>query len=334
MALKKRINFNIDKLKLSFVQPNKLFEDLSQYPTGKYVNYEDFSLQIIDDGRKVDSEKQPSKILVNVILADKTLLGTFTFNNSAKYDGLCFFKFANSALYKCEGYNYEGKYNCQSYIYYVADALNLRLNSITEIELAVDINFNPISKIRKLIKDHENYDMIYNSKRIIDENRIIDNYGEFFSRSRHKIDRTPTLYFSQKKSDGLKTKIYDKSREITEENPSKNYEEEWNDFNGKKIYRIEMTVLWEQFKTWLQYVNSPNSPFRFEWKQYISEEDGENFSPSEEFKEYLARTQYLLMLEDYRCALWQFCADRVLYFRNRKTKEVVSLLDIATGWKP
>ena len=132
----------------------------------------------------------------------------------------------------------------------------------------------------------------------------------------------------------MKAKIYDKSREITEESTDKTYEEEWNDFNGKKIYRIEITILWEQFKTWLQYVNSSKSPFLFEWKQFISEEEGEEFSSSENFKDYLARTQYLLLLEEYRYALWQFCSKRILYFRHRKTNEVITLLDIATGWKP
>ena len=325
MALKKKIKFNLDKIRLSYVQ---------QYEANKYLDYEDFTLHIIDNGRKEGSEKPPTKLLTNVILADGTLLGTFTFNSSAKYDGLCFFKFANSALYKCEVYNYDGKYNYQTNINFVADALNLKLNSFTEIELAADVNYNPIPRIRKLIKDHENYDMIYNGKRIIDEERKIDNYGEFYSRSRRRVFRTPTLYFSQRKSDGLNAKIYDKTKEIEEESLAKTYVEEWNDFNGQNIYRIEFTISGEQFKKWLQYINSLDSPFPREWKQFLSVGVGDNISPSENDKEYIEHSQYLLLLESYRCQLWQFCADRLLYFRNRKTDEVVSLLDIALGWKP
>lgn len=334
MSRKMKIKFNLDKIKFSYIQPNGLFEELSQYNVNKYLDYEDFTLHIIDNGRIEGSEKNPTKLLTNVILADGTLLGTFTFNNSAKYDGLCFFKFANSALYKCEGYNYDGKYNCQTYISYVADALNLKLNSFTEIELAIDVNYNPIPRIRKLIKDHEHYEMIYNGKRIIDEERKIDNYGEFYSRSRRKIDRTPTLYFSQRKSDGLHAKIYDKTKEIEEESLAKTYVEEWNDFNRQNIYRIELTISWEQFKKWLQHINSPDSPFPCEWKQFLSVGEGDNISPSENDKEYLEHSQYFLLLESYRCQLWQFCADRLMYFRNRKTNEIVSLLDIALGWKP
>ena len=41
MAVKKKINFNVDKLRLSFIQPSGLFEKLSQFPTNKYLDYGD-----------------------------------------------------------------------------------------------------------------------------------------------------------------------------------------------------------------------------------------------------------------------------------------------------
>ena len=333
MAVKKKINFNVDKLKLSFIQPSGLFEELSLFPTNKYLNYGDFTLHIIDNGKKEGSKKPSTKMLINVLLSDGTLLGEFTFNNSAKYDGLCFFKFANSALYKCEGQSCGEKQNCQTHIQFIAEALNLKLNSQTEIELAADVNFNPIPKIRKLIKDYKNYDMIYNGKRIIDEGRKIEDYGEYFGRSRKKLDRTPTLYFSQSKSDGLQMKLYDKSKEIKEESPTKSYIEEWNDFNGKNIYRIEITIRWEQYKKWLQYLNSADCPLYSDWKQFISEGEGEHIALSETDEAYLGRSEALLTMDAYKCPLWKFCTDRMLYFRNRRTNEVVSLLDIALGWK-
>ena len=333
MALKKRININFDKMRLSFIQPSGLYEELSRHPNNTYLESDCFTLHIIDNGRKEGSEKPSTKMCANVLLSDGTLLGEFTFNNSAKYDGLCFFEFANSALYKCCAYNYEGKYNYQSCLQYVSDALNVKLNSLTEIELAVDINFNPIPLIRKLIKDYDNYEMIRNGKRIIDEKRKIDNYGEFFSRSRKRLDRTPTLYFSQERTDGLQMKIYDKIKEIKEESPTKSYVEEWNDFNGNKLFRLEITVKWEQYKKWLEYLNSPNCRLLSDWKQYIGEDNSEYKSPSEADKDYLGRTEDLLMLDEYKCSLWQFCADRVLYFRDRRTHEKITLLDIALGWK-
>ena len=43
------------------------------------------------------------------------------------------------------------------------------------------------------------------------------------------------------------------------------------------------------------------------------------------------RSEGLLMLQAYKCPLWQFGADRLVYFRHRATNEVVSLLDIILG---
>ena len=38
----------------------------------------------------------------------------------------------------------------------------------------------------------------------------------------------------------------------------------------------------------------------------------------------------LLGLEQFRSLLWVYIADRLIYFRNKHTNEVISLLDIAT----
>jgi hypothetical protein len=51
--------------------------------------------------------------------------------------------------------------------------LDLVLNNYTIIELAADVNFNIIPRIMKFITDYENYDMIINGKKVIDENRHI-----------------------------------------------------------------------------------------------------------------------------------------------------------------
>ena len=315
MAVKKRINFNIDKLKQCYNQPEGFFDEISQYPTNKYLTYDYFTLHIIDDGRGENSDKQPIMVKANVILPDGTLLGNFVFHHSAQYDGRCFFTFANAALYETTNIVCGEKYNHQSELDFIASTLGLTINNFTTIELAADVNFNVIAKVMKLIKDFQNYDMIVNGKRITDENRHIDNYGEYYGRSRAKRDRYPTLYFSQAKSDGLELKIYDKTKEINEENSHKKYIEEWNEFGEQKIYRLELTIKNEQFKKWLEYVreNAPTSDHLLaEWGDFELAEG-------------------LLMLRAYKCPLWQFGADRLVYFRSKATNDVVSLLDIALG---
>ena len=312
MAVKKRINFNVDKLRECYKQPEGLFNELSQYTTDKYIDYGDFKLHIIDDGRGENSDKDPIKIKANVILSDGTFLGDFVFHNSAQYDGRCFFTFANSSLYEQTSFIQGEKYNHQAEIMYISSVLNLELNNFTEIEVAADVNFNVIPKVQKLVKDYQNYDMIVNGKRVTDENRKLEGYGEYFSRSRVKRDKYPTLYFSQVKNDGLELKIYNKTKEIEEENPQKEYIETWNDFGNQKVYRLELTIKNEQFKKWLDYVRSADSGLLHEWGDF-------------------ERSESLLQLQAYKCPLWQFGADRLVYWRNRATNEVVSLLDVAVG---
>ena len=342
MAQKKRCNFVIDKLKIGYLQPSSLFEKLSKFHEKEFVEFENFALHIIDDGRGNDENNKPTQIMANVILADGTLLGNFIFNNSARYDGMCFFKFANSALYKPFTTIHGKKNNYITFIDSVADTLGLTINSFTEIELAADINFNVIPKIRKLIKNFAEYDMIYNGKRITDENRKLDNYHVCFGGSRSKLDRYPTLYFRQKKDEGLRLKVYDKNEEITDS--GKQYIRDWHQYKGSSLFRIEFTIKWEQFKEWISYLQASDCPNQ--WKRYIGEKkreiDPDTTAPietiesdqdtTESHQDYLNRSLLCLLdLDPYKCLLWRFCADRVLYFRHRATKEVISMLDL-TGW--
>lgn len=312
MAVKRRINFNVDKLKQCYKQPEGLFEELAKYPNNKYLDYDGFKLHVVDNGRGENNDKPPIRIKTNVLLDDGTLIGDFVFHASAQFDGKCFFTFANTALYEQTSLVEDTKYNHQSTIDYIATSIGLELNNFTEIEVAADVNFNVIAKVQKLVKDYENFDMIVNGKRVTDQNRKIEGYGEYFSRSRAKRDKYPTLYFSQAKNDGLELKIYDKSKEIIEENPQKQYIIDWNDFGEQKIYRLELTIRNEQFKKWLDYVRTGDAGVLREWGDF-------------------ERSEGLLMLQAYKCPLWQFGADRLVYWRHRGTNEVVSLLDIALG---
>lgn len=333
MAIKLRSNYNIDKYRICFNQPDGLFPRISEYSTNKYIYFDCFKLHIINDGRGENGDKDPIKIKANVILGDDTLLGQFVFYSSIIYDGRCFFTFENSALYQTTSILCGEKYNHQSDLGYIVDILGLELNNNTEIEIALDINFNIVPKVLKLVKDCQNYDMIYNGKRLSDEKRHIDDYDEHYGRSRIKRDTYPTIYFKQSKVDGLKLKIYDKSKEIKEKNPQKEYIENWNGFGCRKVYRIEFTIKNEQFKKWLEYLNSDDCPLLSDWKRFISEDEGENIAPKEPMEDYMRRTEQLLLLRDYKCALFQFCADRLVYWRDKATNEFISLVDVANGRK-
>ena len=312
MQRKKRMSLNVDKLRLCYKQPEGLFDRLMQYSTGDYVQMNDYAVHITDDGRGQRGTETPTKVIVNVLTSDSILLGTFTFNKTAKYNGLCFFRYENKALYQCMGYAPDKpprKYNAIDYLPYVADDLGLQLNNITELELAIDVNKNPVPLIRRLIKCDEGFDMFVNGKRVPDNMREIECYGEYFTRSRAKLCRTPSLYFGQKYTD-LKLRVYDKSKEIRDNNGCKDYITEWDDFGKQSIYRMEVRMCNDDVNKWQRHIVENGS--------YLSEWQGTD------------RMFCLLGLDEYKRALWEYSANRLVYWRDKaKGEKIITLYDIA-----
>lgn len=313
MPRKKRMSLNVDKLRLCYRQSEGLFEDMEQHCTGDYVQMNDYVLHIIDDGRgQKETSNPPTKIKANVLTSDNMLLGTFIFNRTAKYDGLCFFGYENNALYQCTGYEAgkpPHKCNAIDYLPYAADDLGLQLNNITELELAVDVNKNSVPLIRRLIKCDEGFDMFVNGKRVPDNMREIECYGEYFTRSRTKLCRTPSLYFGQKYTD-LKLRIYDKSKEIRDKKDCKDYITEWDDFGKQSIYRMEVRMCNDDVNKWQKHIAENGS--------YLSEWQGTD------------KMVCLLGLDEYKRALWEYSANRLVYWRDKaKGKKIITLYDIA-----
>jgi len=104
----------------------------------------------------------------------------------------------------------------------------------------MDTNKNLIATLRKYIKDYKGYEMFLNGNLVHDEYRKLENYGEFYSRSRKKLNRQPTLYLRQKKQSGLALRVYNKSAEL--EGSQKDYITNWLGFGGQTIYRAEITI--------------------------------------------------------------------------------------------
>lgn len=313
MGLKRRVNFNVDRLRLCYKQPQQLFEDVTSMENGDEIYCGDFRLKVIDNGRAADNELPPTNATALITYWDGSKdvsMGELTLNNSAKYKGRCFLSFAQPSLYDCQSVDMSTgeKYNHLCYLPYITDTLGLQLNNITLLEIAADTNVNPVPSIRRYIHDYERYDMIVNGKRVMDERRKIDGYCEAYGSSRARIDRYPTLYFSQSKAEGLKLRIYNKSREIAEAS-GKQYEADWNEYGNHAIYRVEVVIRNEDYRQWLSYI-APKVP---EWSD-------------------LEGTEALLLGEEYRAAIWLYATRRMLYFRPKgKRKEVIDLADIISG---
>lgn len=301
-----KYNFNVDKLRLCYKQPQQLFDLLKVYNNGEYIQFEGFTLVITDNGRPQESNKVPTKIKADIILDDNTRLGEFSFNDSAKYEGKCFFTVDNHALYKVNGYDSQGnKHNYIAFIDWVEQKLHLDKNNLTECEIALDVNFNPLPQLLKLIRNTNSYDMIVNGKKV-DADERINGFGEYFERTRTKRKRYPTIYLSQKKADSPSLKVYDKLAEITEES-GKGYISDWNEFGNSPIWRLEVTVKNVDFKEFQEKISKNLE----EWGNIES-------------------VVVLLGLVQFRTLLWVYICDRLIYFRNKHSNEVVSLFDIAT----
>ena len=213
-GFKYKYKVNIDKLRLCYKMPVNLYEYLKEHYTRhdtlnntRILEEDDFNLVFIDE----DENKMTA--ILNVKDIDGYFkLGTFSFSNSAKYEGKAFFTFENSALYRIYAKTHTGEpTNCICNIQYVADYYSMDFNNITELEIAFDSTFNYITKIRKMIKDIDAYDLYLNGKKVKDD-KTLDGYGEYYTRNRIKLSKLPTLYFSQAKNTDMKMRIYDKEK--------------------------------------------------------------------------------------------------------------------------
>ena len=117
------------------------------------------------------------------------------------------------------------------------DAMELeRINNITQLELACDLPFNPVPRIKKLLK-REDVSVVRCGTKIEDKKQVID--GLFFLHPTSGLkELAPTMYFS----DNDKRKsfvVYDKNKEIQRSN--KTYFAEYYG-KPKHLYRMEIRL--------------------------------------------------------------------------------------------
>lgn len=311
----KRIDWaiNVDKLRVCFNVPDGLYTYLNEHYTRydevsnvRILDEDDFNLVFVED-----DETKMSAVL-NVRDVDGFFrLGTFTFNNKAKYDGKAFFTFDNGALYRIYlKFPNEAPQNHICDLLYVADFYGMTFNNVTELELAFDSTYNYISKVRRMIKNVGNYDLYLNGRKVIDD-ETMDGYGEYYTRSRIKMSKLPTLYFSQAKVTDMKMRVYDKARELNESSPQKTERlKEWLGWEDmSNVYRVEVVL--------------HNTNVR----EFVERYGGRLYGQSGEHSNVLN----LLCLSEFRIAMFLDSADRMIYFRNKRTREKISLVEVGSG---
>ena len=304
---------NVDKLRVCFTMPEYLYGYLKEHYTrrdeltdARILDEDTFSLVFIEE----DEVKMTAVLNVRDV-EGYYRLGTFTFSNSAKYAGKAFFSFENSALYRVylKFPNEEPK-NHICDLQYVADFYGMTFNNVTELELAFDSTYNYISKVRRMIKDVENYDLYLNGRKVTND-ETLDGYGEYYSRSRVKLSKLPTLYFSQAKDTDMKMRIYDKARELNESSPQKTERlKEWLGWEDiDTLFRVEVVLH-----------NTNVREFIERYGERLYSEVGEH-----------SNVLNLLGMSEFRTAMFLDSSDRLIYFREKKTREKISLVEVCSG---
>ena len=309
---KNNYTVSIDKLRVCLNASTDLYSNLKEY----YTRRTDNGVRILDEDNFtltfIEEDEQMMRATLNVRDVEGYYrLGTFTFSNSAKYEGKAFFSFENSALYRIYMRQYNGEpINHICDFLSVCEFYGLEFNNITEIELALDSDYNYIKKVRSMIKNIDRYDLIINGRRVTND-ETLDGYGEYYSRSRVQLSKMPTLYFSQAKETDMKMRIYDKARELSESCPYKmEMMKEWLGWDDmSKLYRVEVVMH-----------NTNVREFMGRYGDKLVGDFGEHWN-----------ILNLLNSAEFRLAMFLDSAERMIYFHDRKSNEHISLVEVATG---
>lgn len=296
-----KASINIDRLKICFVAPvgfgERLQNEFSGYGKSKELDMVYYTLYC--------SENNYDKLIVYLYVpmdGEKHKIGYYTINLNGRYAPYVFFTMENKALYTAYEDWAENRVNLAVMVEDISLDLGLRFNNITYVELCMDTNINVLAKVRKAIRNTEQYDMIFNLNKVTDPYQILPGYAEMYGGSRIRLSRIPTLYFRQKRDDGVMVKIYNKSAEMAIASPSKeNYIPKWDDIENAPIYRIEATIRNEDIKYFCnRVVDVPQ-------------------------EEALCR---LVTNERFRNSLWAYCVSNVLHFHDKATDKRVDLIDL------
>lgn len=245
--------YNIDKLKLSAFQPDGFFEYFASFKKNDFIGRDGYKMMIADDGRGRAGDATPSRIVIVLMWEDNKEIGILTLNSSSTtYGGRAFVEVDNKQFYTPFSFDLESKQKIpmMGCIAEILDDLGLQVASVTQIDIARDLNMNIIKPLRNMIAD-ASFDMICNNKKITDPLTKIGGYSENYGRCRKHMFRVPTIYYSQAKERTPELKIYNKTREI-EESSNKNYIAEWNGFGKESIFRSELTLYWDSVKEWMK----------------------------------------------------------------------------------
>lgn len=226
-------------------------EVLTQLSNGDFFDFREFTLErIMDKGYKdafiikiqeLDNENGGVKWIHYANLKFNKKISDGNFSN------LVWIYFENKSLYTA----ISPKQNIIVYVNFIIETLNLQLNNITNLELALDTNINIAKKIKKLILNPQLIPIII-GKKILDKKERIQRLELIYNTNRTRASFS-SIYIRQAKSNGLVLNCYDKNKEITEKK-AKEYIREYQGM-GKNFFRAEVRIRSENLKTFFKSKN-------------------------------------------------------------------------------
>lgn len=152
--MKTKTNLSIDYLKLCYRQPEGLFQEIASTQEN-LVPRLDYDLLIID--------RDEQRIIMKVLMPDTSgqwSLGTLTLNNGTAFKGRAFFEYDNRALYEVLSWS-PGQRPSNHIVLMdsIASDLGLEYNNCTRIDIALDTTVNILARLRKRIRNVDEFDM-------------------------------------------------------------------------------------------------------------------------------------------------------------------------------
>lgn len=245
-----KFNFVIDKLTLCYTTSEDNYNKISKI---EREDYGDFLIERckIEDNKFRDSFKikikEVSDIGIKYIDFAYLKLNLLIEKEGERKNNYIWVYIVNKCLYT---HLYKDS-NIIIYIEYIADVLNLNLNNITALDIALDTNINYAKRIKRAIFNTD-LDVIVNG-RLRDNEEVINEILYVHTANRIKYTNM-TIYIKQASTDGFSLCIYDKQKEIIKS--EKEYVAKWGNM-GKNYFRCEIRLKNEHLKKYLSDIRCP-----------------------------------------------------------------------------
>lgn len=214
---------NIDRLEISYNLDNEIINRLNE----DYIEFDCFHLikSNEDSNYKIKYEIWVDEFEDNQV--KRILFGHIYFGSYRKFKKNLYISVANNIFYRD---------NTITDIYYIEQALNLKFIGVNKLDIALDVNKNIIDRFYEIYKDVKYIPIIF-KKRYKNRNVDIKQVINITNGSRKNPHKNKSIYLKNKEG-GLTLALYNKFKEITDNNSEKSYIiENWK---HNKLFRLEI----------------------------------------------------------------------------------------------